>query len=1208
MLLKRLELLGFKSFANRSVLEFEPGISALVGPNGSGKSNVADAVRWVLGEQSARALRGRRPDEVIFVGSADRHPLGMAEVALVLDNSSHRLALDFAEVRIARRLFRSGESEYLINGTRSRRKDLVALMLEAGLHSEGYTVIGQGAVEALVLQRPDERRGMLEHAADISRHQARLSEARSRLAATAQNLTRCRDILAELEPRARRLRLQAQKAELYVGKRTELQALADSYYRAALADQGARQSAAAAALDAASASCERLERAIAGLEQVRRQSRAQLDAVELRLAELRAGSDQLQQQRAATLRELGTTQQRVASLQARVETLEAEIARRARQAAELRTELAATANLGAAPAEAEPDDLERLEERVNQRRAGLDRARAELAALEAERGRLSRARGGLERDLQRLREQGAREQQARTDAERRRATDQARLETARAALHQVEAELQLARGREPELSTGLAAALAARQQAAAGLRAERQAEQQARAELAVASAALRELASQSDQLAAASGAGAPTKRLAADLGLPPELETAVGAALGEWAAALVCPAERAELLLEGAVSGRCLVVGDSPRQQQIERARCFEQQVEQLLGELWYRLLPLQAGRDAPGLGPLGHTVIVRDLAAARTAAGRLATALSGAWQVATLDGRVITHHGGLAVGVERELDRLVSYQRRQREAQERVTAAQRAASQAEETRAAAERRLSQAEADEREAQDRMAALRAELNLLGRRVQQLESASRQHAATLASQTASTPLSDQAAGEGRLLDAQRELEQQAERLTERDAAARETVSREEQAWESAWAERDAVRRRVDQAAAERRSAGERRAARTAALERLERERAQLAGQSAAARRELTDLEPGVEALEQGLVELQHRLEASAERLAAAAAGRQALLDQADRADERVSGLRAELLRARDGREKLLLAAQQASDELSRTEAELQSVAEEWGLGGEAVVQLGLPGAVGPLPLAAAASAAPQPVETSAPIDLAAARRRLLALQRELRGIGAVSDSVLEEYREVDERVQFLTAQSADLESAITEVEGAIAELEALMRGGFGQAFERVNEAFGRTFETLFGGGTARLVLTDPSDPLTTGVEIVAQPPGKRLQNLMSLSGGERALTSTALIFALLAINPLPFCVLDEVDAALDETNARRFAALLHQFSKQTQFIIVTHNRATMEIAGSLYGVSMGGDGVTTVLSLRLGEALAHSRNGQDSRGSESILQT
>ena len=171
----------------------------------------------------------------------------------------------------------------------------------------------------------------------------------------------------------------------------------------------------------------------------------------------------------------------------------------------------------------------------------------------------------------------------------------------------------------------------------------------------------------------------------------------------------------------------------------------------------------------------------------------------------------------------------------------------------------------------------------------------------------------------------------------------------------------------------------------------------------------------------------------------------------------------------------------------------------------------------------------------------------------------------------------------------------------------MRGGFGDAFERVNEAFGRTFSTLFGGGTARLVLTDPDDALTTGVEIVAQPPGKRLQNLMSLSGGERALTSTALIFALLTINPLPFCVLDEVDAALDETNARRFAALLSQFSNQTQFIIVTHNRATMEIAGSLYGVSMGDDGATTVLSLRLGEALGHSRNGQDGRGSESILQ-
>jgi chromosome segregation protein len=194
--------------------------------------------------------------------------------------------------------------------------------------------------------------------------------------------------------------------------------------------------------------------------------------------------------------------------------------------------------------------------------------------------------------------------------------------------------------------------------------------------------------------------------------------------------------------------------------------------------------------------------------------------------------------------------------------------------------------------------------------------------------------------------------------------------------------------------------------------------------------------------------------------------------------------------------------------------------------------------------------------------------------------------------------VEGRLEFLTAQSADLRRAMGELEGVIADLEELMRSGFGQAFQRVNSAFERTFATLFNGGTARLVMTDPTDPLRTGVDIVAQPPGKRLQSLMSLSGGERALTSTALIFALLAINPLPFCVLDEVDAALDEPNARRFSALLREYAERTQFIVITHNRATMETARSLYGISMGGDGVTTVVSLRPAEALAAARNGHE----------
>jgi chromosome segregation protein len=198
--------------------------------------------------------------------------------------------------------------------------------------------------------------------------------------------------------------------------------------------------------------------------------------------------------------------------------------------------------------------------------------------------------------------------------------------------------------------------------------------------------------------------------------------------------------------------------------------------------------------------------------------------------------------------------------------------------------------------------------------------------------------------------------------------------------------------------------------------------------------------------------------------------------------------------------------------------------------------------------------------------------------------------------------VDQRLQFLTTQSADLRQTMQELESVIAELEGLMREEFREAFQRVNAVFERTFATLFGGGTAQLVLTEPGDPLRTGVDIVAQPPGKRLQGLMSLSGGERALTSTALIFALLAINPLPFCVLDEVDAALDESNARRFASLLKEYAERTQFIVITHNRATMETAQTLYGISMGGDGVTTVVSLRPGDAVTHSRNGQTNNDS------
>lgn len=1022
MLLKRLELLGFKSFANRASLEFESGISCLVGPNGSGKSNVADAVRWVLGEQSARALRGKKAEEVIFVGSADRQPLGMAEVALVLDNSDGRLSLDYGEVRLARRLYRSGESEYLINGARARRKDLVSLLLEVGLHTAGYTVIGQGAVEELVIQRPEERRAVLEQAADITRHQGRLAEARFKLASTDQNLVRCEDLVAELEPHARRLRAQAERAERYGARRAELAAVAQAYYRAALAESSAAEQAASASLVQTSAEIGRLEAELADHERHRTIGREQVGVLERQANELRAELERRHAERATLLADTAASRQRVGFLEARLEAL--------------------------------ASDTERV--------------------------------GQIGRVL--------------ADGERRR-TEAA-----------------------SKLGAAWAAAETLRPRVAAAL----EHEQALRGEHEVARASLTAIRQEAqEQEAPRHGAnGASPASLGSSLAVEPEYELAVTAALGEWALArLVNNPAGALSSRPGAPNGRSLFLTLAPYRNGHETSESsFKALLGEKLADIWHRpaieLFESSNGSAPVPLGPLAFTVIVRDLADARLAAERLEAGADCSWQISTLNGQVITHYGGWAQGAEAAPGRLVSLRRRQAEAGSRMAKLEDSLERANHERTTLQAELAAAQEEERAAQSAHLALEAETQALVRWREELLADIERFGA---SGEGAEALRGSETLEGELEELRAELEEQNSRASQLAAA-------------------------------------------------VEAKAAQLHG------------------------------------LGASRAERQAEFDGLDAA---AAELRQLASRTQSAREAALLARQRAADELTRLRQEAEATAEEWGLPSQGWVQLRMP---------VEGSALVQPTNrrspTSAPlagggaeieIDLPGTRRRLVSLQRELRAYGATSESVLEQYREVQQRLDFLTGQSTDLRAAMAELEDAIAELEELMRSSFVNAFVRVNEAFEKTFATLFGGGTARLELIDPADPLQTGVDIVAQPPGKRLQNVMSLSGGERALTSTALIFALLSTNPLPFCVLDEVDAALDESNARRFADLLEEYAKRTQFIVITHNRVTMETANSLYGISMGGDGVTTVVSLRPQEAVEAHRSRQTANGSQTVLQ-
>lgn len=1132
MLLKRLEAVGFKSFATRTSVELVSGISVVVGPNGSGKSNIADSVRWVLGEQSARAVRARKPEEVIFAGSMGRQPLGMAEVSLVFDNADGALPIDFSEVKVSRRLYRSGESEYLLNNARVRLRDITHHLLHVGLGSDSYCVIGQGSVDELILQRPDERRVIFENAADIRRHQLKLNDTRSKLQATQVNLTRVEDVIAELAPHVRRLKGQADRAARSASMATELGQLATRYYRlrwrevrCELAE--AEQTLASTERTLAQA-VERTASAEAGLTS----SEKLVAALELRLATERPRVEALRERARMAGQSLAVTRERLAALAEAERATGASLAENEAHVARLDREIAGrqAALLDLADV-ANPDPALR------------DHARERMASLEA---RL--ASGEQELRLQRA---------ARDTAEQAILTAERELSGAEIRLGEIEASGALERARQGEARARLAAVQTQvtrltglvsegeQRLAAARLAAEitrttldgTRSEEHRRAEK------LRELRQQVDRLQGALDA----------LGLAPR---------GGADAAL--PAQWREVLANLPVVG--------------------------LAGDLAGRVRPL----DVLLRGYLQRIVVVRTDDAAREARSRLAGLLSAggpAWAVLSLDGRLFAAPGDQPVEAdEGQGSALVSWRERVVELEAERTTLEVAAAAAEEAAraaaavlAGAERQADRAGVELRTAEESLDAASRQLTSARAEDSKLTTELRR---ALQQASAADELGQATAAQ--CVDARERL---AQARQAREQAAR-ALAAQEHALAAIREEAGAARARLDQLdRAEAQRLAERRSAEQL-VERAGAERRQAVAGQVELRHRVDELRRQTVALrerEQVLVQeestLRDELDPLLTDLAAAESERLRLIQERHRLEAAAHAVRVAERAEHERRERVLPRAQRARDELDRLRQEVEDLAETEGSDRQAVEgdwthQL-------QLALTETSEAAHVPVDLpeAPPAELAEMRRRLAALRRELRLAGGAGGAVVEEFRDLSDRHTFLSQQASDLGAGMAELRSAAAELEAHMRERFAGVFEAVNLAFQACFQTLFDGGEARLVLTQPDNVLDSGVEIMARPPGKKLQGLLSLSGGERALTIVALLFGLLKVNPTPFCVLDEVDAALDEANVRRFADLLRELSSTIQFIVVTHNRATMEIADAMYGVTMDQEGVSRILSVK-----------------------
>jgi chromosome segregation protein len=1178
--LKSLTLKGFKSFASSTTLQLEPGITCIVGPNGSGKSNVVDALSWVMGEASAKSLRGGKMEDVIFAGTAGRPPLGRAEVQLTIDNSDGALPIEYAEVTISRTMFRNGGSEYAINGSTCRLLDVQELLSDSGIGREMHVIVGQGQLDQILHATPEDRRGFIEEAAGVLKHRKRKEKALRKLDSTEGNLTRLNDLLTEIRRQLKPLGRQAEVARKAATVQADVRdararLMADDLVtaRTALEQEMADESALNERRAAIEAEIARTREAEAALETALREDLPALSAAQETWFSLSGLRERLR-----GTQSLAAERVRNAAGQAEAghqggrdpEQLEAE-AERAREQeraidAEVEQQRAALDQGISARKEAEEAAAE--EER---RVAGLQRAAADrregLARLHGQVNALKSRAAAAEDEVGRL--TLAREDAlARAERSQR---DFTALETRVAGLDAGEEGLDA----EHEAAVG---ALDDIEDRLAKLRDEAQQADRDRSALSARKEALEMGLNRKDGVGALLATSEPVSGLlgsvAALLTVESGYEAAVAAALGTAADAVAVTGADAAIgaieLLKGDDLGRAgIVLGgatDADRDWPgLPAGSTYAVDVVDCPAEL------------APALARLlFKTAVVDDLATAKALVAELPDVTA-----VTREGDLLGSH--FAIGGSSSQPSLIEVQ----------AAVDEAAAQLSEATASAERlafQISGLESERLEAQKRadvalaklhesdatLAAVAEELGQYGSQVRAAKGEAERLAAAIAKaeEARDKDLAGLADLEARLAAVEEAPEEEPdtserERLAEAARVARQAETDARLALRTSEERARALHGRADSLL---RAARQEREARQRAAER--RERLLREGRAAEA------VQVGVRvALEQ------------LERSVAVAAEARTAVEQARAAREQeLLGVRTRL---RDlGREHDELVNTVHRDEMARAQQKMrieqleERALEELGLAPDA-----LAAEYGPDQLVPFAGEVPEGEEPPEPVPFVREeqQKRLRAAERQLSMLGRVNPLALEEFSAMEERHKFLTEQLEDLKATRKDLLDIVREVDSRVEQVFTEAWQDVSEAFDHVFKRLFPGGEGRLVLTDPGDMLTTGVEVEARPPGKKVKRLSLLSGGERSLVAVAFLVALFKARPSPFYILDEVEAALDDTNLGRLLEIYEELRENSQLLVITHQKRTMEVGDALYGVTMRGDGVSAVISQRLREA-------------------
>jgi chromosome segregation protein len=1211
MRLKGLELAGYKTFAARSDFLFDAGITAIVGPNGSGKSNIADALRWVLGEQSFSLLRAKRSEDMIFAGSARRARVGMAEATLTLDNSDQWLPVDFSEVAITRRCYRSGENEYLLNGSQVRLRDITDLLAQSGLARRTYTVIGQGLVDAALSLRPQERRTLIEEAAGLTLYQSRRADALNKLDETTSNVLRVHDLTAEISPRLDRLKRQAERAQEHALIRQEL----DGALRVWYGYQWQRGQ-------------DELHRRRA----IEEYQLGRLEAQRERLSDLSKQITLLRRRQGDLRDQLSTWHRESSNLHTRSEALQRELAvleERRRgligRRKEIFSEIAPLeANLEAQEQEVATTqaDLAVLLAELTQHEAAVEQAQAALDAHREQLSRLLAAQTTAREHLLSIRVHI-------TDSKNRQAQ---MVETSRQVLGEIQdhqaacsslqerldalrVDLKAVEEDQRALADEIAQAAAERtsyERQIGSAQERRQDLERQRSDLdgragrlqeryALLTRMRREGAGLYDGvrsvLRLAREAEDGGRHLAGILGtvaeliqVPRELETAIEVALAGQLQSIVVEswqdAQAAIDHLKRTREGRATFLP-------LDTLRATRPiQLPNMAGVvgLASALVACEARTRSVVEHLLGTTIICQDLTTAR----RVLDAQSGTYQIVTPEGELARSSGAVTGGSIRQQrgGGILAREREWRELPAQLQALKK------------DRQLLTTSIQQEDA--KAAALREQLDVLMERQERLESTHRQALARQAQ------VQQEVAQVERELDWHRSLLSDAEQELSQTREREETLRQETQALGS---QAEALETRLadlqaqiddrDDEELDARLADcratvaltrQRQAGKQVELQGYERSRHQIVQQLTYRRRQLDDLTDDLSATEAQIEEkrvsatgLSVEIQSYADRIRPTEQELAEQERQQAELEEQEGSIRTRLqaLEAQYSRVRLQVARQEDRMDNLRQQIETDLGLVELDMGDDLSGQPLLP--LGPLVSSLPRiSQLPEGLET-----------QINALKRRMHHLEPINPDAPAEYAELNRRHEFLSGQAQDLEQAIADLRQVIAELDAVMEREFRRTFDVVAREFRAYFEQLFGGGSAHLQLTDPEDLMSTGIDIVARPPGKRQQGLALLSGGERALTAAALVFAILTASPTPFCVLDEVDAALDEANVGRFRSVLRSLACETQFVIITHNRYTIEFADIVYGISMNADGSSCVISRRL------KQSSTDTVGNETV---